>query len=265
MLSSLTMTSGRVKNRHVDYYVYRWVGPSGAYIGKGRDGRAKAHLAFAAKGRTDCPRFYNAIRAHGAGAFSLQYLSTGLTESQALLDEVLCIFLLEPEYNLTAGGDGISGAVRSPETTAKMSAALKGRAQAPEHTEKVRAALQTPEVKAKLSACQIGKRKSAQHRASLSAALTGRKASPETRAKMSAARLGKEITPETRARCVAAQARRRGGSLQERLTYAVDSWRAGDTLMKHALRFGVHSSALSAALKAAGWICTNRKWSRKED
>ena len=58
----------------------------------------------------------------------------------------------------------------------------------------------TPEHRAKISACQVGKKQTAETRAKISAALTGRKASPETLARMSASRTGKKHTAETRAK-----------------------------------------------------------------
>ena len=165
-----------------DFYVYCWTGPTGAYVGKGRGGRAAQHLSLAAKGRTTCPKFYSALRRYGPDAFSLTYLATALTEAEALRDEMLAIYLREPEYNLTAGGEGASGAIRSQETRAKLSRALLGRPKSPAHRDK-------------MSSAQTGRKHTQEARVRISDALCQR--SPEVRARAAAANM--KFSAETRA------------------------------------------------------------------
>ena len=85
---------------------------------------------------------------------------------------------------------------RSPETCAKMSAALKGRKS-------------SPETCAKMSAARKGKKRSPETCAKISAAKKGRKRSPEFCAKVAAALKGKKISPETIAKRQATRAANR--------------------------------------------------------
>jgi hypothetical protein len=129
--------------------------------------------------------------------------------------------------NLTDGGEGASGAIRTAECRAKKSAALKGRPL-------------SPETRHKLSISHTGKIISASHRAALSAAGVGRKHSDESRAKirswhkvvgfsaeqlaaMSAAHRGKIVSPETRARMRASAQRRWHGSASDSSKVAQDA------------------------------------------
>jgi hypothetical protein len=123
-------------------------------------------------------------------------LASGLTEPEAFEYEIALISLLGRKdqgtgclRNLTDGGDGPSGAVRSPEFRARLSAAGRNR---------------SPEYLAKLSAAAKGRRLSAETRAKVSAA--NRNRSPETRAKLSAANKRRTFSPETLARLSAATA-----------------------------------------------------------
>ena len=89
----------------------------------------------------------------------------------------------------------------SPETIAKITAAMTGKKQAPEHIAK-RVAANTgkklaPEHKAKIGAAMTGKIRSPEDIAKTAAANTGKTRSPETIAKMSAANTGKKHGPES--------------------------------------------------------------------
>ena len=92
--------------------------------------------------------------------------------------------------NLTDGGDGAAGCVRSAETRAKLSANTSARR--PDIRAAAVARLQHPEVRAKLSTSLRGRKFSDEHRAKLSIGARGnkrclgRKVSDETRAKLSA-------------------------------------------------------------------------------
>ena len=123
-------------------------------------------------------------------------------------------------YNMTLGGEGVSGYVPSPEHRAKLSAANRLRVCLPETRAKLSAAASnaSPEKRAKISAAnrnpspetraKIGaanRNRSPETRAKLSAAQQGKVASQETRAKMSAAHKGKVLSLEIRAKLSAAQ------------------------------------------------------------
>lgn len=129
--------------------------------------------------------------------------------------------------NLTDGGEGAKGFIRSPETRAKLSAASKGRRQGAETRAKRSAAMKGKKVSAetlekirrtKLSwsaeraqeyrervrASRLGKAHSPQTREKLSRALKGRNLggalSAETKAKMGLAQKGKQRSPEVKAK-----------------------------------------------------------------
>lgn len=90
--------------------------------------------------------------------------------------------------NLTDGGDGRVGYVRSPEDRARQSAAQMG------NTRRLGMS-HTPETRAKMGASQKGHSVSIETRTKISAASRGRKTkpcSPETRAKISAAKIGQK-------------------------------------------------------------------------
>ncbi len=83
---------------------------------------------------------HRALRKYGPENFQRKILSVGLNESVLLALETFWIRELNTRapngYNLTDGGDGISGCRRSPETRAKQSAAARNRS--PELIEKMR-------------------------------------------------------------------------------------------------------------------------------
>jgi len=139
------------------------------YIGvtsRGVERRWKEHRQGA---RTDMP-IARAIAKYGADAFDYVKEATLPTFQEMLIAERIAIAFNRPAFNLTAGGDGALGAVRTPEQRAKLSAAAKARG--------VHPGLLAAAVKAN----------------------TGRKHSEETKAKIGAANLGQRRTPEQRAR-----------------------------------------------------------------
>lgn len=90
--------------------------------------------------------------------------------------------------NMTAGGDGIVGAIRSEETRKKVADALRGKKHSEEHRRKNREA-------------QWGKKRgefSEEHKRRLSEASRGKKHPEERRRKNSEAQRGKRLSEETR-------------------------------------------------------------------
>lgn len=172
-----------------DFYVYAWLRPCGTpfYIGKGkgdRDARTKSHN----------PYFMNIVAkaSREGAAVKVVRWQEGLSEEDALNLEIAYIKLFGRRNtgtgvlaNMTDGGDGMSGAIMSDETLSRMRAVQSNR---------------TPETRAKMSAWQIGKPKSAAHRDALSAAHMGKPLSQAHRSALSAAGLGRVVSDETRAK-----------------------------------------------------------------
>jgi group I intron endonuclease len=114
------------------FYVYCWTNTVNGkkYVGKGKNRRAWHHMSRA-KSSTATPVFYRAIRKYGKEAFHLEMLYTGLSEAEAYVMEIESIRVLgtrDPDgYNLTDGGEGVSGIDFSDETKARMSSSANRR------------------------------------------------------------------------------------------------------------------------------------------
>ena len=153
------------------FYVYAFFRKDGTpyYIGKGQGNRINDP-----KGRCFglAPRDRRKV------------LVGSLTEVEAFEYEIALISLLGRKdlgkgclRNLTDGGDGVSGAVVSPETRAKISAAKTN---------------PSAEIRSKISAALTGCKRSPEHRAKIGAANKRRTFSAKTRAKYSAAAAARE-------------------------------------------------------------------------
>lgn len=70
--------------------------------------------------------FHNAIRKYGADAFILYVLAWCDSYLEAKQSEQKWISEIRPDYNVTAGGDGVSGLRHTKESKARMSAARRG-------------------------------------------------------------------------------------------------------------------------------------------
>lgn len=129
-------------------------------------------------------KFYRSIRVHGEDAFEWTILASGVEEDR--LDDLEIFYIAQYKtytdgYNGTEGGGGFRGCDPSPETRAKISAALSGREKSAEHIAKNAAAhrgLKLPprseEWKAKITKANTGRAKSPETRAKISKSLTGR-------------------------------------------------------------------------------------------
>lgn len=176
------------------------------YVGKTNNlkRRWKEHR-MAVASVSPCP-LYRALRKYGVEAFKFEPLATYTTEEIALDNEVALIRSLRESgvklYNLTDGGEGLSGFSPSAETRAKLSAIFKGRKFSPETLARMSAGqkgrVHSPETRMKLSKINKGRVQTLQHRTKRAAAQIGRRYSPETIAKMSASHKGKKMSAEAR-------------------------------------------------------------------
>lgn len=233
------------------FYVYvlfrPWNGQP-CYVGKGFGRRWRRHNAVAE--RHSNKHLANIFRKAG-GEIPSVIVRNQLTEKEAFDLERILIGIIGrhnigkgPLANLTDGGDGVSGLRHNDEfraqaaiRAAKMGAAQRGKVHSTETRERMSKsayrALQnpalrekrrlahiglhlSPEVKAKISAANKGRKHTEETRAKMSAAKTPemcaklgesnktRDYTPEIRAKMRANRLGKKHTEETRAKIKAA-------------------------------------------------------------
>lgn len=156
-------------------------------------------------------RFSKALRKHGEENFDWQVVSVHYTADDAKRAERALIAELDPQYNMTPGGDGTGP--HTAETRAKMSASHLGKTPSPEavkksadsrrglkqHSDESRAKMSatrrgqksSEETKAKLSVLRKGVPKSPEHRAAIGAGNLGKIHGVEARANMSAAHIGK--------------------------------------------------------------------------
>lgn len=131
--------------------------------------------------------FHSALRKYGHDAFDWKIIAWASSTEGACHLERMAIHLGMGHYNLTTGGEGGCGAVRSPETRMRMSLAKRGIKKTPEHVAKMREFRHTDEAKAKMSATRRGKPQSPELILKRSMAMKGHVVSAETRAKISAA------------------------------------------------------------------------------
>ena len=139
------------------------------------------------------------------------YLKQNLTEEEAFKHEIYMIFLYGRKdlgtgilHNMTNGGEGSSGAIRSEETKKKISEANKGKIFSEETKRKLSEAHKNPteETRIKMSEANKGKIFSEETKKKISEALKGntyclgRTLSEETKRKMSEAK--KNQSEETR-------------------------------------------------------------------
>lgn len=195
------------------------------YIGKtvrSAQARFRDHLSAAPKGKT---LFHKALAKYGKESFVLKVVADGLTEQQALSLEVGLIAEGNTKaphgYNLTEGGEGVSGLKFSPEsierlrnshlgyvpsneTRKRISEALRGRVRTQKHQARLadarRGQRHSQEARAKMSAALQGRELTPEHIEKVRAALIGRPVSEATREKLRLAHLGRARSPETLAK-----------------------------------------------------------------
>lgn len=151
--------------------------------------------------------FFNALRKYGAENFSFEILKQGEDAEWGLVvEEPYYIAMYRPEYNMTAGGEGVLGYKWSREAKEKASARMTGLKKSPEWCAAISKAKRgvpapnsnfyTSEHRQLVSQLHRGIPKSPEHRAKLSAANIGHVPTPETREKLRVANTGRIKTPE---------------------------------------------------------------------
>lgn len=129
-----------------DFYVYVIFRPNGVpcYVGKGKGQRAQHHAKYSHS------RHLRNIYKQAGGTLPLIKVREGLTDSDACIIETAFIAAIGrkdlgtgPLVNLCAGGQGLAGHVKTPETRAKLSAANKGKIVSPETVAKWRSSKKT--------------------------------------------------------------------------------------------------------------------------
>ena len=191
-----------------------------SYVGKtvGFDKRIQVHF----NRKSPCVALCRAIKKYSRDAFCVEILESNVPESILSKMEILHIRFFNCKspngYNLTDGGEGISGYQHSPETRRKISGSNQGKTHSPEARRKIseshRGKKHSPETRQKMSETRkgedhhfYGKTHSPETRRKISETKKGRpswnkgKSNPysdETLEKMSQAKKGRVLSPETR-------------------------------------------------------------------
>jgi group I intron endonuclease len=159
--------------------------------------RWKEHQYDAAAGRTKM-HVHRALKKYGTEAFDFEVVAQVPTLEEARIVEMLLVATERPAFNLTAGGQGQRGRVKSAEEREKIGAGRRGQAVSDEVKAKISKAVSVSLVGNQRAK---GVKHTAESRANMGAARVGTKRSPETKAKMAAARKAwwdrqkKETTP----------------------------------------------------------------------
>ena len=109
------------------------------YVGKTTkllDERFKGHINTANYGSKS--HLHRAIRKHGQNNFDISVLEDNIISEKLLNErEIYWIKEIQPEYNMTSGGEGSTGRILSEESRKKMSIKSKSRERKP-HSEETR-------------------------------------------------------------------------------------------------------------------------------
>ena len=174
------------------FYVYEHWRPDRNepfWVGKGQGGRAQY---FERGSNFHYNRIVAKLTRLGM-CVEVRMVESGMPEREAFALETVRILYWRSRgiklANLTDGGEGLSNP--SPEVRAKISAANLGK-------------VASAETRAKIGAIHRGRIHSPEERVKRSASLKGRIIKPEHRAKLSAVRMGITFSPETRAKMSAA-------------------------------------------------------------
>ena len=172
------------------------------YIGVASAGlpkRRREHLYAARHShRKDNRKLYNAMRKHGVENFGFDVICECDSWEDALKKEIELIASMKPQYNLTAGGQGVLGLKFSAEARAKLSMRMRGtpgawlgKKRSQEDIEKMRAAkLENP------TRYWLGKKRSQSTNEKISKTKTGVKRTNKTLAETEARRACIKIANE---------------------------------------------------------------------
>lgn len=177
------------------------------YIGKTihtMKARRDSHISKSFSSKCSKIYFHRAIRKYGVNNFVWKVLETGIN-NEKILDKKECYYIQllkankrEYGYNLTSGGDGISGWHHYPETLKKISAFHKGKIVSKETREKIKNSKKniSKETRKIMSVSHKGNKNHKGHfhskktKQKISLQLLGKKLSRKTREKMSKAHKG---------------------------------------------------------------------------
>lgn len=164
------------ENEEYKWSVYKHTSPSGKiYIGiTSRDPKLRWGYGYKYKEQT---YFYRAIKKYGWNNIQHEVLYSNLTRGQAITLEQGLIHYYRSNnnkfgYNITSGGEGLTGMKLSEETKAKISKAHMGMPGYHLH--------QSEESRRKISLANKGKKRSEECRRQMSLSRRGQKAKPST-------------------------------------------------------------------------------------
>lgn len=189
------------------YYVYILRDPRKEdepfYVGKGKDKRAESHLNSNKEDNPFKTNVINKIKADGLNPV-IEYHSENLTESVALNQEIALIkqygrrdLGLGPLTNLTDGGEGTSGYIRTEESQAKWyeSRKISGYKHSADVIDKIAKSntgkKRSEETKRKLSESHLGKPQSEESNRKRSETQKGRTLPEKQKLFLSESRMGK--------------------------------------------------------------------------
>ena len=161
----------------------------------------------------------NAIKKYGRENFTKIILEDDINDNNLLSQlEIYWIALFDATnfnigYNITIGGEGVTGLVFTPESRAKMSEAKKGKTNAKGH-------VVSPETRAILSKASKGRVHTPEEITKMSEAHKGRTHTIEARIRMSEAQKGRVFTPEHKAKIGKAH---KGKRLSERVKRTISN------------------------------------------
>jgi group I intron endonuclease len=190
------------------YYIYVITHiPSGkSYVGEAKN-PAKRFRQHCERARDSY--ISKAIAKHGASSFTFEVVGSYPSEKEAFAAERDLISSMKTNdsrygYNLTAGGEGISGHKHSPETREKMRSSHTGKKHSLSHRESIGAGrkgvIHPPETREKISASLRGRPMLPTTKAALLEANLGKPLSDEHKAKIGDAHRGKVLSDEHKAK-----------------------------------------------------------------